>query len=570
MLDISTPSVRTDQRLAGEFRPRTLEAWLDRLPRTDPESTLQQLYKALSTQNRVVLEPVLRLQLMELYLSPFRELYGLHHADLRAISRVPLHPHYRNRQETMLSMLDAMAAGYKLAASDLAAGRQGGGRDSSLALALQRALYCLGEVLVTAYELYLRPPGGTWREAHELYRCAERAEICTLPVAAPPGAGEMADVLGTYMSILLLGASSPHGLLPGEARRLYELAPQWRRALRLSAPDALPGEPGHYRIRLLDDSAPFPVSKSRGSVDDATRVLKTLGVAREMHQILTDLTSATTRKAMQKVLGAGMQPVDVELFRRVGRVLGEVDIVRTSNRFNVRQELELHVGFDRVYRACNGGRAFEAPDATFSTDAAEATAEDEAGEQFIDLSEPMLGVPIDGDGEGGVAASSAGDPTGWSGRSVNQSAGGMCVVLPRSPDLRVKVGDIAACRGTETQRWQLGVLRWMRVSSKEIRFGLQFLGPVAVPVAAAAPGGQGDERGLVPAIWLPENPALKQGHSIILPRAADDYPPVLEIHGGDAPAALRLLRRVERTGDYEHYLVALDSSPSDSHSSRSS
>lgn len=577
MLDLTTPSVRTDQRLAGEFRPRTLETWLAQLPRTDRESCLQQMYRALGTQNRVALEPAVRVQLMELYLVPFRELFVLHHSDLRTISRVPMHPHYRARQEEMLAMLDAMAAGYKIVALDMVSRGRGHGRDNELALALQRAMYLLGEILVTAYELYIRPPAGAWREVHALYRCAEDENLSGADVAPPPGVNEKVNILRTYVPILLLGASCPHGLLPGEARRLYELVPQWRRSARIITPATLPEDPGHYRFNLDADAPPFPVSKSNRPLDGATRVVRTLGVARAAHQVLTDLNNAATQKAMRKVLGPGMEAADIEMFRRAGRVFGEVDIKRSSNRFAARQELELYAGFDAVYYACNDRRALDPPAAVESEPAAGLSPQ-RSDEQFIDLSEPMLGAPINGGPQEQPGGPAPGRYVAQRARSANQSAGGMCLVQARSDDARVKVDDITACRNTGGgPDWQLGVVRWMRIGSKEVRFGLQFLGPVAVPVTATiADGGKGNGQtasgtDTVAAIWLPENPALKQAHSVVLPRAAEPYPPELAIRGdAGVPERIRLLRRVERTGDYEQFLVSLDPFGADPQSSLSS
>lgn len=574
MLEIATPNVRTDQRLAAEFRPKKLEPWLARLPRTDCESGLNQLYKALATQNRVALEPAVRLQLMELYLAPFRELLALHHADLRILSRVPLHPHYRARQEQMLSMLDAMAGGYKIAALDLVSGRRGHGRDAGLALAVQRAMYCLGEVLVTAYELYMRPPGGTWRETHELYRCAEGEDLCSLGVAPLPGLDGSTNILDTYVPILLLGAASPYGLLPGEARRLYELAPQWCRSARINSPAEPPDDPGHFRFNLDVDAPPFPASKSRRPVDEKTRVVRTLGVARAMHEALTDSNDGTTSTAPEP----GMQPADAELFRRAGRVFGEVDIKRGSNRFPARQEMELHSGFDAVCFACGDGGALDpAPAAAEAGTAAPEAPTEPSDEQFIDLSEPMLGVPIDGDQTPEPVRPTAGRHAPRRAKCANQSAGGLCLVLRRSGDARLKVGDIAACRAAGASDWQIGVVRWLRVMSKEIRLGLQFLGPVAVPVTAvpetrrAAEGEPPAGAGEVAAIWLPENPALKLANAVMLPRAAEPYPTNIEIRGGDGiPERVRLLRRVECTGDYERFLVSLEVPGSGSQSSRSS
>lgn len=100
------------------------------------------------------------------------------------------------------------------------------------------------------------------------------------------------------------------------------------------------------------------------------------------------------------------------------------------------------------------------------------------------------------------------------------------------------------------------------------------MGPVAIPVAVAAQqeGTELEGEGpVIAAIWLPENPLLKKPSSIVLPRRAEPYPAVLGVVGADGvPTAVRLLKRVERTGDYEQFLVSLEVSGSESQSILSS
>lgn len=616
MLELTTPKVRVDSRVAGEFRPRKLESWLASLPRTDRETYSKLLRRALSAQNRVVIPPTLRLELMDLYMVPFQEIQGSLQAELRTIATIPLHPHYRSKQASMLELLDALATGYKIAAVDLSEQRRGHNRQLELALALQRAVYCLGQIILTASEIYLRPPGDTWRELHGLYRCAEQEGLEEREV---PPAGEQDGpwtVLDSYLQILLVGASEPQGLLPGEVRRLYDLAPQWCGSMKITSAAELPTQPGHFRINLKSDAPPLPLSKTAKPAEDPKeaniRVLRTLGVARNMHEVLTSMNEPATRSVMERVFIAGIDAADAELFRRAGRVLGEVSITRGSTRFSPDRELDFASGFGAVLVACNGGRPFDLPlpVAQASQPARESRPPEEEGtkawvddspgaamtepaagpgeesvevpehgpgeELFIDLAEPMLDLPAArerAEGRGSPAAAGL-DRANVRVYADNQGAGGVCLVAARSPQLRIKVGDIGACRLEETSGWQLGTVRWMRVGSKEVRFGVQFMGPVAIPVAVAAQqeGTELEGEGpVIAAIWLPENPLLKKPSSIVLPRRAEPYPAVLGVVGADGvPTAVRLLKRVERTGDYEQFLVSLEVSGSESQSILSS
>ena len=49
------------------MRPKRVEAWLSALPQANAEDSLQQMLQALFAQNRTLLEPANRLDLMELY-----------------------------------------------------------------------------------------------------------------------------------------------------------------------------------------------------------------------------------------------------------------------------------------------------------------------------------------------------------------------------------------------------------------------------------------------------------------------------------------------------------------------
>lgn len=588
MLELTTPTVRSDQRLAAEFRPRKLEPWLARLPRTDSGTHAKWLYKALSAQNRIAIEAPIRLQLMELYDGPFQEFQSSHESDLKAIATIPLHPHYRGKQRDMLGLLDALATGYKIAVVGLAGQRRSHNRRADLALALQRALYYIGRVILAASEVYLRPPSGSWRELHALYHYAENEGLCETPVQAVDQPDATQNVLQTYLRVLLLGASGPLSLLPGEAGRLHELAPQWCHAMKIMRADepapatglAEPGppQPGHFRIKLSSDMPPLPLSKlprsAAGRDDDDVRVLRTLGVARSMHEALMSFEDPFSRDAMEVELTMGIEPADAELLRRAGRVLGEVGIRRGSSRFAAEQSLELTVGFDSVCEACKG-------DASAGTSGERRLEEDEESEQFIDLAEPLLGVPIDdGDavdqwGASGTHAGPPQKPQSCEARVDNESAEGLCLVVPRSSDLRLKVGDIGACRFPDSSRWQPAVVRWMRVGSREIKFGVQFLSPSAMSLTAVGDDTTGPEGGsepvIVPAIWLPESASLKRPSSIVLPRRAQPYPTSLRlVDGGTGSLPVRLLARVERTSAYEQFLVSAGPADSASESSFSS
>ncbi|MGA8260946.1 MAG: hypothetical protein WB783_12085 [Arenicellales bacterium] len=589
MLELTTPTVRSDQRLAAEFRPRKLEPWLARLPRTDSGTHAKWLYKALSAQNRIAIEAAIRLQLMELYDGPFQEFQTSHESDLKAIATIPLHPHYRAKQKDMLGLLDALATGYKIAVVDLASRRRSHNRRGDLALALQRAMYYIGRVILAASEVYLRAPSGSWRELHELYRCAENEGLCETPVQAVEQPGATQNVLQTYLRILLLGASDPLSLLPGEAGRLHELAPQWCDVMKIMRGGELaptpelagPGspQPGHFRIKLSSDMPPLPLSKlprsAAGRDDDEVRVLRTLAVARAMHEALMSFEDPFSRDAMEVELTMGIEPADVELLRRAGRVLGEVGIRRGSGRFAAEQMLELIVGFDSVCEACKG-------DASVRTPGEWRPEEDAAGEQFIDLSEPLLGVPIDDSdaldqwGASGTHARPPHKPQSRHARVDNESAEGLCLVVPRSSDLWLKVGDIGACRFPDSSRWQPAVVRWMRVGSKEIRFGVQFLSPLAMSLTAVGDDATEDPEGrsepvVVPAIWLPESTSLKRPSSIVLPRRAQPYPTSLRLVDGEAtPLSVRLLARLERTTSYEQFVVSPGPADAASQSSFSS
>lgn len=574
MLELTTPQIRTNPKLAAEFRPKKLQPWLQGLPRADRSACGRRMHKALRAQNRLALSPLIRLQLMEMYLATFQDIYASHQNDLRMMS-TPLNLLYRSKQEELLRLWGALATGYKVAVVELAAQRRGQSRQQNLAQALQRAMYCLGQIILISYEMYTNPPGGTWRELHELYRCAEEENLRGTPILSLVEQTEPKDVLQTYLPVLLVGASAPLSLQPGEARRLHNLAPQWRSVMKVTNGSEPYSEPGHFYLNLDADAPPMPLSKTANTFDDSMRVFKTLGVAKEMHDALTGVNDTPAHEATN----AWVDPLDIELFRRAGRILGEVDVRRGSNRFAANEQLEFCSGFTSVYFVCNNERPFNPSDVA-PVFAGEPDSEaDDSEEQFIDLGEPMLGILL-ADGETAIESSgseSSFKSIRYRAEIADQSAGGLCLVLPWDSDIRLKVGDIGACRISTGSKWQLGAVRWMQIGRKEVKCGVQFLGPEALPVTAASntdvDARQESPPSLVAAIWLPENPTLKQPNSMLLPRGPGSkvYPSRLKLMGGaGVPDGVRLLGRIDRTSDYEQFLVSLEPPVSESNSFLSS
>ncbi len=496
-LNLSVPSPSGRVLTEVETEPGKVEQWLEGLPLLNLAETTKRVHAAVSTYNRISLEPRLRLQLMELY----RKTVGLIATELRKQYLglpLPLPDKNKSMAEQNRQLHLEMAFGYKwvvldFAKADAESQKLTVPRDRH-AIAIQRAIHYLNEIMVISYQSYSPAPVGVWKEMHALYRHATRLGVQDVEVTEPDdhATGQSSASLN-YYEALLLDLADPYHLPARHVEKINQYLERWATLARLLPVPTTYDPACQFLVDLESDRSGIAyTAETKLAQPENYRLLNTVELARKVHGHLTQIRQGETPdlEGMNKdffrdsgdlllrMIGAwGLHPKRV--FRRNAKTGVEIDVV---------------VGIDAINFWLNGGKKFEVS-STF------VGPEPQRGQVGESVHHQVRSVPST-------------EYSRWNVR--DESAGGFALMKKGLVHHRVRVGDIVATRASESEGWGLSTIRWARSASpSEIEIGLQRLTPGGAAVVIKTFDEHGKESDFLPALHLPAVPALKQPVTLV-------------------------------------------------------
>jgi len=531
-LQFSLPT-QSDQS-TDEIRVPETERWLANLPVLNAAESSHLLFNALTALNRRLLGNETRLQLLELYRRPVRDVCAEQQKRYLGLP-LPLPQDGKPVAERVRQFQVEMAYGYKRTVLDWGqTDRRSAPDRSELALPIQRAIRYLTEVLAKSYELYAPSPEGTWREIHQLYRYAEFEGITEVPVKDElNGAVAHSSVGHAYKQALLLDFSDPYHLPARMLQRISQYLDAYAPLAQISMAVAALRPDCQFLINLANDRAGVANVENLPITTEAQyRLLTTIELARVMHQQLTALQS-------------GHMPPPDALGKEFYTNRGYEMLMRLITSWGVnpkryfprtpKEDIKLEVvcGVDSINYRVNGATTL-----LLSTT--------EVGPQ---PARTQIGTPV---GRSDTAHAGASSPKeAWD--LLDESAGGFSLKKMDFEGGHIQVGDLIATRtlGQETP-WGIAVVRWARSSGPDnIEIGAQRLAPTAEPVATLpgdAPGGD-----FKMALRLPEIKPLRQPESLVTPRGMFKPQRILLLDNGARTYHVRATKLVNVTGSFEQF-----------------
>ena len=185
---------------------RGVTGWLAGLPKANIGETARQLYQALIELNQLRIASDTRLQLLEL-LRPDVD-FVCNQLEKHFVNQ-PIVLSERPRKVAGLcqALQNHLAVGYKLIVIRVVS-QPDRERHQLLSIALQRAIHCLGALLIRSTQLYGPAAPGLWLELHQLYQLAVEQGTERLLIRDPlarHAKGLSAEQ--SYLASLLLGCA---------------------------------------------------------------------------------------------------------------------------------------------------------------------------------------------------------------------------------------------------------------------------------------------------------------------------------------------------------------------------
>lgn len=466
-LTLSVPRADAIAHITADYRAGHVRDWLDSLPLARPVETATALNDHLYAFNRSPMPAIARLELLELYcqhidrLTPF---LTEHYIE----KPLPLSGTHRDAALAARELYNELAMGYKLILVEHVRGGQQE-TDLPLHLVLQRALYCLGQVLLVCYGAHAPVPPYTWQEMHRILHYALEQDLAEEPVQ-PPAA---LCVSLTYRQAVLLALLDPYHLTFTDIRHAQDYLNRFAGCCHILAAPPTQRRGGLFAIQCEEDAAPRLFSQLSPSIP-VDLVLETTELLHLLHGQIQRLHEGAEPRSMD-LPPAAVEPVYQSLLRKMLGQWHEPGKRRFRRNLKLGR-IALQAGLSAVTAALSSMQQREAAPGEWA---------------------PMVNAT----------------PSQW--RQVNESATGLALICGPGTRVTLRVGEVVAIRANDTA-WRIGVVRWLQ-SEGQVQIGVQFLAHTA-EATMITPLHNPHALPAQPALWLEPIASIRSMPALLAPR----------------------------------------------------
>jgi len=517
-----------------ELRPAHVQKLISELPMLNVVETSRKLFSMINVNNRIEIEDRVRLDLLELYRKPVHDL-SIELQKQYIGQPLPMTERQKIAAEQNRQFQLEMAFGYKrLVLNSASPPATGVSFAPNTAMAIQRAIRHLAEVIAISYEIYSPYPVGAWQEIHALYRHAEDLGVTEVQLEDRLNKSLPAtSVAHVYKQALLLDLADPYHLPARLTEKVQHYLDRWA-SLAVVLPATQTFDPTcQFLIDHTADHAGIAYThQTLLEAPEQYRLLNTVELARLVHMHITTLMHGD--RPDTDGLAETFFSEDVsDLLRRLINVWGMHPKRGFRRSPRTQDKMEAAIGINAINYWLNGGSRF----VVSSTFVGPMPGRTQIGQErkVLHIEEPDL------------------EFAKWD--VLDESAGGFSLARQGLIRTRVRVGDLLAIRTPGAMNpWNLAAIRWARSASpSEIEIGVQRLAPTAEAVVIKLITDEGKESDFLPALRLPGVGALNQAPSLITHRGV--FRPQREIYLDDGLHLYRLIttQTLEVTSAFERF-----------------
>ncbi len=457
----------SDETVPGSV-PRTLRDWVDALPIANFAATSSQLLDRLRAMNKVRMEPLRRLEMLEVLRVSVGQCVST--ADAQIVgSTFPLTP-----QKAALATLSEtfefeLSLGYIEVLFDLCAPKEAvpifRGRHASLAAF--RALEHAGQCLQKSYQCYHAPMAGVWQSMHDLYRVIVDLNLQTRSVDGSRF-GDGAQPRHVYAHALLLSLVNPYSFTCSELPEITAITRLLAPLCELLEVGAEVEQTGTLRLaNIHSDVGPGVVFEELMLGKQTLLGIDTTGVVSEIEWRI-NAASDDAHSVELPHRGGNPWRAEIRLLRHLVGSLS-ADYSRDYERLDSEQEMETVIGLHDLHNVLANREDFRSfAQRVFGS--GDTTEREVMPSSVNSRSERTL-----------VSQRRA--------HVLNQSLRGYRLRWPsraHGETVRAKVGELIGLRSDRdsASNWIVGSIRWLRINDGgDVDAGVEVLARRALPVA---------------------------------------------------------------------------------------
>jgi len=566
-----------------------VNTWIQSLPLTQAQYVSGLFYSALPEISRLKTTPETRLSILELFREPvFQCLLGL---SPRFLNQPLILPEAALKTATIAQAIQKhQLNGYLAVVQELCSPtRTPKKEDGDLqALAIERTLTSLGQLLLRSYQLYIPVSGQLWTEAHTLYQLAQTLGIeHHLVEDTLPHHHHARSVYWSYIRVLLLASARPNQLRQDEVVAAYNALDYLAQFADLDTYNSS-GQDNLFVIATDSNRAPFYKSHANNGkmsttignlVGSSLLELRTSQLVSKVQEYQAlgaeastkenslrnelNMSAALTQHVIQSWSHLAMRSFDRQ---DVNNADIEITIGLTNIHFHIANHQPFNIFLNQLTTASGSNKnAIFQKHGVVLKNTAPKKEDDPWGDTF-----DIKGTMFDGEAKSTSAIEKdlrqrelehyhLQHPI-YSVPMVDRSPGGYGLEWRDEIPVQMKAGELIGLREYGSTRWSIGVVRWAHQLKGATQLGIQVIAPQAQPIALAAIQKTGEYAEYLRALKIPELRAINQPASVITNAISfHEYnkarlysqPPEGTAYAGDK--TIQLTRRLFATGAFSQF-----------------
>lgn len=521
-----------------EPTPRHLGEWIEQLPMVNLGEASRQLYHAIIELNQLVVEPDVRVKLLELLRTPINFIGSA--LSKYYLNQPILLPEKAKKVSRLAMALDNhLATGYKIVVSDNSK------LDHSLTsrktkkvstLAIHRAISILTKSIVRACQLYIPAPERAWKEVHQLYLIAEANSI--LDTAVEDRENQFlikSSIADAYKRTLMLGCCRANQIRQRDIMSIYEATEMWSKQVNIISAES----DSVFVVNLGNDAPPIHRDLARRKLTPFYR-----GV--DLKQLLSLLNEYLSQRDSDHdafVKGITVpQTVSQDLVRFLVNAWESLT-ERAFSRVPSNKPIKLCIGFSATHYFVSGGVDFIAQLESGKTEQLKEhyTAKDVHSESK-QIDQWAAGFDVDkhnytdstnvgydtinyetvtnekNSAPASAPSKSPHEATIFEAQLVDTSPNGYCINWQDNVPPEVKTGELVGINEGTSHTWSIGVVRWLSQNNPaETLMGIELIAPGAIPCGAKVVTKAKRRSDYMRALLLPALQSMNQPASIFTP-----------------------------------------------------
>ena len=496
-----------------ESKPRQVDAWVLRLPMSNPTQAGEELADYLATLNRAGVSHDARAKVMERLDPVVEEVTGSLREQYGSVS-LPLPAKQRHNAELAQRLLLETADCYKALTLDWTGKRFHLFGGNPLPRYLQRILLALQSVLEVCYETHESCPHGLWVDLHQTYNYALRNG---LKEVVPEGSKHMLSLEQIYLATLLLALADPYHFPQSELLWAKDIIARYANLAQLyPANESTKGKAGLFLVEVNTDTPPLPLAREPHPMNPRWDLLLT---TTDLAKHLALLSSHLRGQEDIEKLGlpeAARDPAYATMLRRLKLNWG-ASLQRMAQR-----------------RRHQNGREFEVSFGLKSVHS-------------------LISPPTASDAIVYGSGSHDAPPVPLRCNTVNDSMGGLAL-RHSGQGVQIRVGDVVGMRQGNCT-WSIGLVRWFRIpAAGEVYFGVQLLAPQADAVQLR----RLDNGRQWPGLLLLPNPVTRQAPMLLSLPSAFGPDISAEVRTVRGKQTIKVDKRLESTPSVDVYRFQME------------